>query len=330
MKKTVFAAMALAAAMALSAACTTGVPAEETTGGAVKKIGIVQIVAHPALDAARDGFIAAREENGFDDTKVSLDINDAMNDMSNLSTISERFVNDNVDLVLAIATPSAQAMAAKSTTIPIVATAVTSFEDAGLVDSDEAPGGNVTGTSDLNPVAAQIALIKQFAPEAATVGFIYNAGESNSVLQINIAKAEAEALGLEWTEVTVAGSADVQQAAQSLVERCDIIYVPTDNTVASAMTTVASIATEAGIPTICGESNLVTQGGLVTMGVNYFDLGREAGLMAIEILNGANPAEMPVRFAANSSEVVINGATAEELGFEVPEEFKEFVIFPEE
>jgi len=304
---------------------------QTTNGNKVLNIGIIQLVSHRALDASREGFIAALADSGFHvDKEIKLDFNDAMGDMSNLSTISDRFVNNKVDLVLAITTPAALAIASKTETIPIIATAVTSFANAELVKSDEVPGTNVTGTSDMNPVAAQISLIKELFLDAETVGFLYNSSESNSVLQIEIAKESAEKLGLKWTEVTVTSTNDVQQAMQSLVTRCDVIYLPTDNTVSSAMATISAVAAEAKIPTVCGEENQVYEGGLVSMGVDYYELGYKAGLMAVEIINGTDPANMPIQFADESDDIIINGFIAEEIGFSVPEKFVEFIVYPED
>lgn len=299
----------------------------EAPSGDSVTIGVIQPLEHPALDAAREGFIAALKESGYTEGEnLTLDLQNAQGDTSNLSTISDRFVSKKVDLVLAIATDAAQSVAAKTQEIPIVATAVTSFTTAGLVASEEQPGGNVTGTSDMNPVAAQIGLIQELVPEVETIGLLYNSSEDNSVLQVDMAKKEIEALGLKWSEVTVVNSNDIQTAMQSLVTKCQAVYVPTDNTVASAMASVHSVAKDAKIPTICGESNAVMSGGLATMGINYFDLGAKAGKMAVEILNGADPAEMPVQFADTSDEVVINGTVAEEIGFTVPDKYKDFVV----
>jgi putative ABC transport system substrate-binding protein len=325
MKKAVSKAIVLVTTMVLAAAMLVAGCKGPEPGGSVVKIGIMQIIAHNALDAAREGFVQALADGGYNDGKeISIDFHDAMGDISNLSTITDRFVNDGVDLVLAIATPTAQAMAAKTDTIPIVATAVTSFTEVGLIESDERPGTNITGTSDMNPVAAQIALIKELVPDAETIGFIYNSGESNSIIQIDIAKAETEALGLEWTEVTVTNTNDVQQAMQSLVTKCDAIYAPTDNTVASSMATVGAVAGEAGIPVITGETNMALEGGLASLGIDYYDIGYNAGLMAIEIILGADPAEMPIKYPADG-EVVINGAMAETIGYTVPEKYAENV-----
>ncbi len=320
---------------ASSAAASSAAPASGSASampsGEMQTIGIIQIIEHPALDAAYEGFVAALADNGFvDGENIELDFQNAQGDTNNLSTISDRFVSQEKDLVLAIATDSAQAIAAKTTEIPILATAVTSYTTAGLIDSDDAPGGNISGTSDMNPVAAQIDLLVELVPEVQTVGLLYNSSEDNSVLQINIAKEHIESLGLAWEEITVTNVNDVQQATQSLVTRCDAIYIPTDNTIAAAMATVSGVAVEAGIPTICGESNMVLGGGLATMGINYFDLGYKTGLMAIEVLNGADISTMPIQFADSSDEVTINGLTAADMGFTIPEQYTDAVVEPED
>jgi putative ABC transport system substrate-binding protein len=144
-----------------------------------------------------------------------------------------------------------------------------------------------------------------------------------------LAKQEIENLGLEWQEVTITNSNEIQQAMQSLVTRCQAVYVPADNTVASAMTTVYSVTREARIPTVCGVSEMVMEGGLATMGINYYDLGYKTGLMAIEVINGQNPGDMPIQYADKSDEVTINGLVAEEIGFTVPDKYKDAVIMPQ-
>ncbi|MDL2248949.1 ABC transporter substrate-binding protein [Tyzzerella sp. OttesenSCG-928-J15] len=323
LKKALVLSVALISTLGLAACGETG--AKETSAEKKYSIGIVQPVEHLALDDARKGFVAALKDKGYDEN-VTYDMQNAQGDTNNLSTICDRFVNNKVDLVLAIATDSAQSMASKTTEIPIVATAVTSFSVAGLVDSEESPGGNVTGTSDMNPVAEQVKLIKELVPEAETIGLIYNNGEDNSVLQAGIAKEAIDSMGLNWVEVTVLNSSDISQALQSLVAKCDAIYIPTDNTLASAMATVYSVTIESGTPTICGADSMVADGGLATMGINYYDLGYQAGEMAVEILEGKNPAEMPVQYAANSDIISINGEVAAAIGYEIPEEYKQYII----
>lgn len=318
MKKTIGILLVLALVLALGAGC-------QKTGKKLT-IGIVQIVEHAALDSAREGFIQALADHGLTEENVSFDIQNAQGDQSTLSAIGDQFISEKVDLILAIATPSAQSMAAKTTEIPILATAVTDFEVAKLVASNDSPGGNVSGTSDMNPIADQIALLFELFPDTATVGCIYNGGEDNSVLQASMAKAEVEALGKSFTEITVSSTNDVQQAMGTLTTRCDAIYIPTDNTIASAMPIVAEAANAAGIPTICGESGMVESGGLATLGINYFDLGYQTGLMALKILNeGADISAMPVEFAAGF-DAAFNGDTAAALGFQIPDKYASAVI----
>lgn len=321
---------ALLLALALTLALTTiGCSSKEKTSDAPITIGILQSIEHPALDATYEGFAQALADNGYPEGKVQLDLQNAQGDISNLSTISDRFVSKDVDLVLAISTDAAQAIAGKTTEIPILATAVTSYTSAGLVESEELPGGNLSGTSDMNPVAAQIQLITELVPEVKTIGLIYNSSEDNSVLQIDLAKQEIQALGLDYAEATVTNSSEVQQAIQSLVGKSDAIYIPTDNTLASAMATVHGVTGEAKIPTICGADTMVLEGGLATMGINYYDLGYKTGLMAVEVLEGKNPGDLPIQYADSSDIVTINGQVAEEIGFQVPEKYADTVIYPE-
>lgn len=301
-------------------------------GCAAKKtqpvIGVVQLAEHIALDQSFEGFSKALEDHDMLD-KVVIDFQNAQGDINNLSTIADRFVSKSVDMILAIATDSAQSVASKTDTIPILGTAITSYTVAGLVESDEQPGGNVTGTSDMNPVAAQIALIRELVPETEVVGLVYNSGEDNSVLQIQIAKEVIEDMGLLWREVTVTNTNDVPQAVQSIVTKCDVLYIPTDNTMSSAMAQVHGITSESKTPTVCGESAQVLQGGLASMGISYFDLGYKTGLMALEVLEGKKPAELPIQYADRSDEIVINGFVAEEIGFSIPDKFQDTVIWPE-
>lgn len=328
MKKTI---ALLAATLLLTTliGCTTQQPTSAPSDAATDKtftIGIVQIAEHAALDSAREGFVQALADNGLKDGEtVSLDIQNAQGDQSNLSTIGDRFVSAGCDLICAIATPAAQAMAGKTAEIPILATAVTDFEIAKLVESNETPNGNVSGTSDMNPIKDQIALLFELFPDVQTVGCIYNNGEDNSVLQADMAKAEIEALGKAYTEITVTSTNDVQQAMQTLVTKCDAIYIPTDNTLASAMPIVGDVANAAKVPTICGESNTVNAGGLATLGINYFDLGYQTGLMAVKILlEGADISQMPVEFATGF-DATVNGETAAAIGLTVPDKYKDAV-----
>jgi putative ABC transport system substrate-binding protein len=291
------------------------------------EVGIIQYMEHVALDSARDGFITALKDNGYvEGENITFDIQNAQGDQTNLSTISDRFVSNNVDLVLAIATPAGQSIAGKTTKIPILGTAITDYEAARLVQSNEAPGLNVSGTTDMNPIKEQIELLVKLVPDAKTVGVLYTSSEDNSILQAAIAREHIEDMGLKYVEVTVNNSNDVQQATQSIVEKCDAIYIPTDNTFATAMPTVYGVTSKSGTPVICGEAGMVENGGLATLGINYYDLGYQTGLMAVRILKGeAKPATMPIE-KPNKFDFAINGTVANEIGLEIPADLLEYVI----
>lgn len=237
---------------------------------------------------------------------------------------SNLYLNE-VDLILAIATPAAQVMASATEEIPIVGTAITSYVDAGLVQSDEAPGTNVTGTSDMNPVEAQINLLLQLVPDAKTVGTIYTASEKNSEVQVDILKSVCEAKGLTVEERTISSVNDIQQAAQSLVNEVDVLWLPTDNNVASAMPQVVGVTDEAGLATICGEESMVRAGGTATYGFSYYKLGYNAGVMAAQILKGESvPAEMPIGYMPEEDCVaIVNTDALTALNLEAPAELME-------
>lgn len=293
------------------------------SGKDILKVGIVQIVEHPALDAARDGFIDFLAENGYrEGENIVYQVQNAQGDMANANTIAQQFKNAKLDLILAIATPTAQAVANLIKDTPILITAVTDPVDAGLVETAERPGTNVTGTNDMQPMAEQFQLILDVVPDAATVGIIYNAGETNSVIQVRIAKEIAGKLNLAVIEATADNSAAVLQAAQSLAGRVDVIYVPTDNTVVSAISSVIKVAEENKIPVIAGEENAVTQGALATVGINYYRLGRQTGEMALRILKGeARPETMPIE-SQRETELVINEDAAKAMGVDIPGELR--------
>lgn len=283
-------------------------------------IGITQIAEHPSLDAARDGFKDAILDAGYTDDTVSFDEQNAQGEMATATSIASKFAADGVDLVLAIATPAAQATAQAITDIPIVFTAVTEPEAAGLVDSWEEPGANVTGTSDLNPVEEQIGLIKEILPDAKTVGVIYSSGEVNSEVQVELARDAAAEQGLELKEVTVSAAADVAQAADSIKD-VDAIYVPTDNTVVEGLESVIQVTEDQQILLIVGEGDSVERGGVATFGLNYYELGYQTGKMAARILlEGEDPATMPVE-TQDVMQLIVNEAAAERMGITLPEDF---------
>ena len=287
------------------------------------KVGVVQLVQHGSLDEANAGMIAGLADNGFvEGENLVVKQENAQNDQSNLQSIAQSFIADEVDLILAIATPAAQVMAANTEEIPIVGTAITSFEGAGLVESDDAPGYNVTGTNDMNPVEEQVNLLLQLKPDAKVIGTIYTAAEVNSQIQVDLLDKVAAAKGLTVEKRTIQNVNDIQQAAQSLVGVADALWLPTDNNVASAMPNVVGVTDPAGIITITGEESMTVAGGTATYSFSYYDIGYNAGVMAAQILKGeADPATLPVQSPkAEDLTAIINTDAVELLGLEVPQD----------
>ena len=316
MKKNLF-FMALAVALlAFTAGCS------KKDGEKQIKIGVIQLLEHVALDADYKGFVDGLAEAGYVDGKnVKIDYQNAQNEQANCVTIAQKFVNDRVDLIFAIATPAAQAVANLTKDIPILVSAVTDPESAKLVQSNAMPGTNVSGTSDLTPCAAQIQLITKLVPEVKTVGMLYCSSEQNSIFQIDLAKAECDKLGLNYMDFTVSNSNEIQQVVQSAVGKVDALYSPTDNMIAAGMVNVAQVATPAKLPVICGEEGMVDQGGLATYGIDYYKLGLQTAKMAVEILrDGKNPKDMPIEYLEDC-EFHANEKTFEALGLSIPEEF---------
>lgn len=317
-----FAALAAAGALALTA-CGGGseapadpsAPASGDAGGSYS-IGISQYVTHASLDASAEGFKAALADAGLD---VSYDEQNSQADQGTAASIASKFADADLDLVLAIATPSAVSAAQAITDIPVLFTAVTDPVAAELVDSLESPGANVTGTTDMNPVAEQIALIKQVAPDAKSVGIVYSSGEVNSEVQVAMAREAAAAEGLEVVEKTITSGAEVLQAVQALGD-VDAIYVPTDNVVVAGIDSVVQVAEEKQIPVVAGEADSVANGALITYGLDYYELGYQTGEMAVRILTeGAEVATMPVE-SQKTPKLVINTAAAERMGITLSQE----------
>ena len=311
------AALTLATAL-LATACGGGTAVDDETsgtGGETVKIGITQIVTHPSLDASRDGFKAALADAGY---TVEYNEQNAQGDQSTAASIAGTFASADLDLILAIATPTAQSVVQAVTDTPILFTAVTDPVSADLVESLEAPGGNATGTSDANPVKEQLALIKRLDPEAKTVGIVYSSGEVNSEVQVEWAKEAAVELGLEIKEAAVSTSAEVQQAAESL--DVDAFYVPTDNNVVSALESIIQVAETKKILTIAAEGDSVARGTVATYGISYYDLGYQTGEMAVKILKGeAEPASMPVE-TQTDLQLYLNKGAAARMGVTIPED----------
>lgn len=282
------------------------------------KIGIVQIVDHTSLNEIREAFLAELKQLGVN---ADIDYKDAQGDMASLSTICQTFVGDKKDLIVAIATPSAQAAlnAAEGTDIPVVFSAVTDPVGAELLTSMEKPDKNATGTSDLINVEEIFALAETLTPQAKTFGLLYTTGEANSVSVINEVKEYAAASGISVVDKGIAGIGELQQALESMTGQVDAIFSPIDNTIANAMTTVAQYAREQKIPVYPAADSMVQDGGFATKGINYTNLGKETALIASKILQGTPVSEIPV-VILQDLDTVINTDTAEILGIDIPED----------
>ncbi|WP_319372029.1 ABC transporter substrate-binding protein [uncultured Ilyobacter sp.] len=271
------------------------------------KIGITQIIEHPALDASKDGFLQALKDAGYDETKVDIEFQSAQGDFGTAQTIANSYVQGKKDLILAIATPSAQAAYNMTKDIPILITAVTDPESAGLT------GDNISGTSDMSPVKQQMELIKKLLPNAKKVGIVYNTSEQNSEFLIKRATEECEKLSLEVITSGVTNVNEVASALDVILGKVDVLYVPTDNLMTAATPLVLQKTNEAKIPVIGSIKDMVEQGAVATETIDYYKLGYQTGEMAVEILKGASIKDMPVE-TLKDTQLIINKRAAEEMG----------------
>ena len=255
------------------------------------KIGVTQIVSHPALDADQKGFEQALKDAGLD---AEYDYQNAQGDMSNAQAIARKFKGDDLDLVHSIATPTSQAIVKVITETPVVYSSVTDPVDAGLVKTMDAAGGNVTGVSDAWPYERQVKLHHEMVPTAKKWGTIYNAGDANSVKSMTWARAAMKKYGLEYIEVTVSTSAEVHMAAQSLADRVDAVFIISDNTVVSAFESLVKVCNDKKKPLFGGGTESVPRGAIAALGFDYFQVGYTAGQKAVQILkDGKNPGDVP-------------------------------------
>ena len=283
----------------------------------VKKIGISQIVEHPALDASRKGFIQALADAGYKDGEnVKIDYQNAQGDQAVAQSIAEGFVSDNKDLILAVATPSAQASYNATKDIPILITAVTDPVAAGLAKSLDKSGTNVTGTSDATPIDKQFALIKELLPESKKVGIVYNTSELNSEVQVAQAKEISKKYGLELVVKGVTNINEVAQVLDSLLKEVDVLYTPTDNLIVSATPLVVQKALENNKPLIGCIEDQVNQGALATETIDYYKLGYQTGEVAVKILKGEKPDSIAIK-TLEKTDLMINEKTAKALGISI-------------
>lgn len=315
MKKWITTGLLTASLLALAACGESSNTSEENDG--TKTVGVLQLVEHGSLNAAYEGFKEGLAEAGYTEGEnLTIEYQNAQNSQDNLKSMSERLVNASPDLLLGIVTPAAVSLANETTDTPIVVTAVTDLVGAKLADSNEEPGRNITGTSDMVPIEQQINLLLSIVPDAKTIGIMYNAGEANSKIQADLAEEALKAAGVDVKVLTANTTNDVQQVTTSLAKDVDGIYVPTDNTFASAAAIVGEVAKETKTPIVAGSVEQVDDGALATYGIDYKSLGIQTGKLAAKILDGdAEPATTPVETADNL-ELVVNEEMAAALGID--------------
>lgn len=301
--------------LALAAATALAMPAK----AADVTVAVTAIVEHPALDAVRDGVKEALVEAGYKDGEnLKFMYESAQGNPGTAAQIARQFVGEEPSVIVPISTPSAQAVVSATRDIPVVFTAVSDPVGAQLVKDMAKPGRNVTGLSDMSPVAEHIKLIQEISPNAKSIGFLYNTAETNSVSILAALKEEAAKTGMTVVESVATKSAEVQGAARGLVGRADVFYIPTDNTIVSAFEAAVGVAEEAKIPLYAADTGSVDRGAVAALGFNYFDVGKQTGAIVARILKGEAPGDIPVTVAAGT-DLVINKGAATRMGVTLPE-----------
>jgi len=283
------------------------------------KVGVTSIVEHPALDAARDGVKQALADAGYKDGEnYQFLFQSAQNRQPTAVQIAQKYVGDKVDVIVAIGTPSAQAAANATKDIPVVFSAITDPVAAGLMGNLAKPDANVTGVSDMTPVADHVKLIRELLPQATKIGYLYNPSEANSVAALRVLQEAAMAQGFDVVESTALQTAQVRNATLALVDKVDVIYITTDNTVVSALETAIMVANENNMPFVAADPESAVRGALVAAGVNYFDIGLLTGKMVVKLLKGEKVANIAAEIAP-ANDLFINQQTAASIGYSFPE-----------
>jgi len=294
-----------------------------STSADAKKIAITAIVEHPSLDAVRKGALEALADEGFKEGQnLTINFQSAQGNMATTAQIAKQFVAENPDVIIAIATPSAQAIVSNTNTIPVVFSAITDPLEAKLVPKLDGSGTNVTGASDALPLEPQLELIKETIPSVKNIGFVYSPGEVNSTVILKLLKEKATVMGLNIIEAPAQKSGDIAMAAHSLVGKVDVIYTSTDNNVINAYEALAKVAKEAKIPLISSDPSVVERGAAVVLGINYHQLGTETGKITAKILKGEKPGQIPV-YHAKELDLMVNKKSASEQGITIPQSILE-------
>ncbi|MDT2805477.1 tryptophan ABC transporter substrate-binding protein [Vagococcus lutrae] len=284
-------------------------------------VGVLQYISHPSLDEIYQGILTGLKQQGLVEGKnLKVVFQNGQGDQSKLNMMSQQLISEKPDVLIGIATPAAQALANATQEIPIVLGAITDPEKAGLVSSNEHPGGNITGVSDQSPVEAQFDLLKLLLPATQRVGILISSAEDNAIVQAERAEAAAKERGLTTKRYVVPSSNEINSIVSNMVREIDTLYIPTDNTIANNMSAVAQIATQAHVPIIPSVASMVEEGGVATIGINQTDLGVQTGRMAADIaLKNENPGDMPI-YVFSEGDLIVNEEQLDSLGITVPKE----------
>ncbi|MFC0820342.1 ABC transporter substrate-binding protein [Moraxella marmotae] len=319
LKNTLWASLTALALTACGGDKPADTAAADSNMADAKTVAITAIVEHPALDAARTGALEQLAAEGFKEGEnLTVNFQSAQGNMATAGQIAKQFVSDNPDVIYAIATPSAQAIAAATSDLPIVFSAVTDPVEAKLVTSLEKPDGNITGASDVLPYEPQIELIRELVPNVKNVGYVYSPGEVNSTIVLKNLKEKLAPLGINVIEAPAQKSSDITQAANSLVGKVDVFYTSTDNMVVNAYEAIYQVAVNAKIPLIASNTEAVERGAVAALGVNYTDLGKQSGKIIARILKGEKPANIPV-YVSKNLDLHVSPKHAAEQGIELPQ-----------
>ena len=287
------------------------------------KVGVLQLLSHPALDQIYKGLEDGLAKEGYIVGKnLQLDLQNAQGDQSNLVSMGQKLVSDNNNLLVGITTPATLSLSNATKDKPIIMAGITYPVEAGLIKSENNPGNNITGVSDRTPIKQQLEVMKQILPKMKKVGILYTASEDNSVKQAQEAEKLAKELGLEVKVSTVANTNDIQQVTETLAAETDAIFVPIDNTIASAMATVVKVTDAKKVPVFPSSDTMVADGGLLGIGVDQYKIGIETGKVIAKVLKGADTKTMPI-VLANEGVIYLNEAKAKQLGIEIPQDIKD-------
>lgn len=291
-----------------------------------RTVALTQIVEHPSLDAARHGILDELAAAGYTPGQnLKIDYQNAQGNPVTAAQIARKFVGDRPDVIVTITTPSAQAVVAATRELPVVFCSVSDPLGAKLVNNLAKPGGNVTGTSDLSPIAEQLDLIRELSPDVKKLGVIYNPGEANSVSLVALLKTQASGKGLQVIEATAPKSGDVLSAARQLAGKAEAIYIPLDNTVVSALEAVIKVGRDARIPVYSADTDSVGRGTVASLGFDYYDVGRQTGQQVVRILRGEKPGDIPVE-RVKKLNLYVNLQAAEAMGTTIPDPVRQRAV----